>query len=231
MPCRDVLVCRTCLGNNCSVEEKLEFKRGEDVLEEMERFCYLGDMISCYGRASEAVSARIGSACKKFRELGGVLVRKQGLSFKQRGEIYQCCVRPVLLYCCETWKFTVADETRLRGVEHRMMMCRVRLVDRKSTDDVLRDSMGVVVKIEDMILQSCLQWYGHVMRGYMNSLIREAMEVEITGKRKKGRPRKSWEECVKKDLERYVLRREDVYNRKKWGERIRPKIVNPGQPG
>ena len=62
--------------------EKLEFKRGEDVLEEVEKFCYMGDMISCYGGASEAVSARIGSACKKFSELSGVLVAKQGLSLK-----------------------------------------------------------------------------------------------------------------------------------------------------
>ena len=66
-----VFVCRTCLGHNCSVEEKLEFKRGEDVLEEVEKFCYMGDMISCYGRASEAVTARIGCAWKKFRELSG----------------------------------------------------------------------------------------------------------------------------------------------------------------
>ena len=35
---QDVLVCRTYLGYNCSVEKKLEFKRGEDVLEEVERF-------------------------------------------------------------------------------------------------------------------------------------------------------------------------------------------------
>ena len=62
LSCRDAFFCRTCLGHNCSVEEKLEFKRGEDVLEEMEKFCYLGDMIGCYGGASEAVSARIGSA-------------------------------------------------------------------------------------------------------------------------------------------------------------------------
>ena len=59
---RDVFVCRTCLGHSCSVEEKLDFKRDEDVLEEVEKFSYLGDMISCYGEASEAVSARIGSA-------------------------------------------------------------------------------------------------------------------------------------------------------------------------
>ena len=82
LACRDVFLCRLCLGHNCPVEEKLEFKRGEDVLEEMQKFCHLGDMISCYGGASEAVSARIGSARKKFSELSGVLVGKQGLSLK-----------------------------------------------------------------------------------------------------------------------------------------------------
>ena len=65
---RDVFVCRTYLVHNYSVEEKLVFKRGEDVLAEAEKFCYLGDMISCYGGASEAVSARIGSAWNKFRK-------------------------------------------------------------------------------------------------------------------------------------------------------------------
>ena len=49
LSCWDVFVCRIGLGHNCSVKEKLEFKRGEDVLEGMEKFCYLGDMISSYG--------------------------------------------------------------------------------------------------------------------------------------------------------------------------------------
>ena len=76
LSCWDVFVCRICLGHNCSVKEKLEFKRGEDVFEEVKKFCYLGDMISCFGRASEVVSARIG------REQSGVLVGKQRLSLK-----------------------------------------------------------------------------------------------------------------------------------------------------
>ena len=42
----------------------------------MEKFCYLGGIISCYGGASEAVSARTGGVWKKFIELSGVLVRK-----------------------------------------------------------------------------------------------------------------------------------------------------------
>ena len=47
LSCRDIFFCRTCLGDNCSVKEKLDFKRSEDVLEEVEKFCYLGDKISC----------------------------------------------------------------------------------------------------------------------------------------------------------------------------------------
>ena len=33
----DVFFCRTCFGHNCSVEEKLEFKRDGDVLEEVKK--------------------------------------------------------------------------------------------------------------------------------------------------------------------------------------------------
>ena len=82
-----------------------------------------------------------------------------------------------------------------------------------------------------MIIQSRLRWYGHVMRGDIDSQIQEVMEDEITGKRKKGRPRKSWENCMKKDMEQYSLRREDGSDQKKLREQIRAKIANPGQPG
>ena len=75
------------------------------------------------------------------------------------------------------------------------MMCGVRLVDNLSAK-VLRDKV-VVVKIEDMIIQSRVGWYGHVMHGDISSQICEVMEVEIIWKRKKDQPRKSWEECVK----------------------------------
>ena len=87
---QDLFVCRTSLGHYCSVKEKAEFKKGGDILEELEKFCYFGDMFSSYGEASEVVKARSGSPWKKFRELGGVLIGKQDLSLKQR---------VVLLYC------------------------------------------------------------------------------------------------------------------------------------
>ena len=82
------------------------------------------------------------------------------------------------------------------GEEHCMvrMLCVVRLVDRVLTD-VLRDTVGVVVKIED-IIQSRLLWYSHVMHKDINSQISKVMEAETNGKRKKAQPRKTWEECL-----------------------------------
>ena len=81
---------------------------------------------------------------------------KQDLSLKQQGKMYQCCVRLVLLYCCVLWKLTVADEARLSGVECCMIrMCVVRLVDMVLTD-VLCDRVGIVVKIEDIMIQSLI---------------------------------------------------------------------------
>ena len=44
----------------------------------MKKFCYLGDMISCYGVTSDTVSVRIGNELKKSRWLSFVLVGKQG---------------------------------------------------------------------------------------------------------------------------------------------------------
>ena len=108
----------------------------------------------------------------------------------------------------------------MRGVVRRKIrMCGVRL----------RDRVGVVVKIEN-IIQSRLWWYGHVMRGDISSQIREVMKAEITGKRKKDRQRESWEECVK-DLKRYGLRRQDACDRQKLQERIKAKFAKPDQPG
>ena len=91
--------------------------------------------------------------------------------------------------------------------------------------------MGVAVKIEDMIILGLLWWYGHVICGDINSQIQKVMVVEITGKRKKDQPPKSCEECIKKDLEWYGLRREDAYDWKKWQEWIRAKIASPVKPG
>lgn len=111
---------------------------------------------------------------------------------------------------------------------HGVERCIIRMC---GVIDVLHDKVGVAVKNDDMIIQSCLWWYGLAMQGNFNSQISEVMQVKLTGKRNKGQPRKLWKESIKKDLKQYGLRKEDAYYRNKWQERIRAKIANPSQPG
>ena len=42
LSCQEIFVCRTCIGQNCSIEKKIEFKRGEDVSKEVQKFFLSG---------------------------------------------------------------------------------------------------------------------------------------------------------------------------------------------
>ena len=59
------------------------------------------------------------------------------------------------------------------------MMYGVRPIH-KVLIDFLCDRVGVVVKINEMIMQSHLQWYGHAICQVINYQIREVLEIEIT---------------------------------------------------
>ena len=96
-------------------------------------------------------------------------------------------------------------------------------------NNVFQDRVGVAVKIEDMIIQSYLQWYGHVICQDINSQIHEVMELEITGRRKKGPPRKLWKECIKKDLEQNGLKERMCMIEKNGKSKSTKKIANPRQ--
>ena len=55
----------------------------------VDKFCYLGDMLSAGGGAEEAAKTRVRSAWGKFNELAPILT-KRGASMKLKGRIYAC---------------------------------------------------------------------------------------------------------------------------------------------
>ena len=89
---------RTCLGHNCSVEEKLEFKRSKMFFRKWKSFVIkVIWLVVIVGHRRQWVQELVLRG-RGSGGLSGVLVEKQGLSLKQWGKIYQCCVRSVLLY-------------------------------------------------------------------------------------------------------------------------------------
>ena len=60
------------------------------------------------------------------------------IPLKNRGSIYNACIRPVLLYGAETWNITKKLEETLQSCDRRMLpyMAGVSLSDRVASNDV-----------------------------------------------------------------------------------------------
>ena len=68
----------------------------------VDKFCYLGDMLSVDGDADAAVETRIRTGWNKFRQLVTLPTNKD-ISLTVRGRLYSSCVRSSMLHGSETW--------------------------------------------------------------------------------------------------------------------------------
>jgi len=88
----------------------------------MNKFCYLGDILSVDGDADAAMKTRIRIGWNKFRHLIPLLTNK-GISLKVRGRLYNICVQSSMLHGTETWKEW--DGTSVGRYENAQMdVCR-----------------------------------------------------------------------------------------------------------
>ena len=207
-------VCPRCVTGSLSGGESPIEVDGE-VVEAVESFCYLGDMISCEGGAERAIKTRTAAAWRKWKDLSSLLVNRH-IPLKSRSKVYCACIRPVLLYGVEAWAITKKQKETLENCDRRMLryMAGVSLSDRVTSEEVAGrcgvKSLAVVMR------ESRLRWYGHVKRRHGEGLLGEAMELEVTGSRPRGRPKITWMKNVEEDLLQLNLNQEDVYDREKW---------------
>ena len=75
---------------------------GNANLELVDKFCYLGDMLSVDGDANTAVEARVRVGWNKLRQLVPVLTSKD-VSLIVSGSLHSSCVRSSMLHGSETW--------------------------------------------------------------------------------------------------------------------------------
>ena len=95
--------------------------------------------------------------------------------------------------------FTVKENEKaiLRRTERAMMraMCGQKVVDRKTTEEQM-DMLGLKETIDRLATPNGVGWYGHVLRRDDNSVLQVALNPEVSGKRKQGRPKKTWKKQV-----------------------------------
>ena len=208
--------CKSCVEGIKGGEEKSEMVI-ENVgnLEYVNKFCYLGDMIGAGGGADEASRARVRCAWSKFRELSPLLTSR-GVSLKVKGRLYSACVQSVMIYGSETWPMKLETLQRLERTEKMMIrwMCGVTLKDRNSSVE-LRNKLGIM-GVSDIVRQGRLRWFGHVERKDAGDWVSACRDMVVTGKRDRGRGKKTWKECVADDMKKLKLKREDAHDRAAW---------------
>ena len=67
-------------------------------------------------------------------------------------------------------------------------MCGAKLMERRRTEDLM-EMLGLKETVIQMAKVNGVRWYGHVLRSDDGHVLRKALEFEVKGKRKRGRPR------------------------------------------
>ena len=206
-------VCEAGCGEQREEEEKMEVEGG--TLQVVDQFCYLGETMTCEAGAETALRTRITTAWGKWREIASLLVNRK-IPLRSRVYIYCACIRPVMLYGAETWPTTREMERILRSSDCKMLryMAHLKWEDRVTNEEVMR-RCGV----EDVISKlrrDGLRWYGHIKRREEGHVLRKALELEVEGGRKAGRPKKTWRRCVEEDTKEKNIDERSVYNRQDW---------------
>ena len=73
----------------------------------------------------------------------------------------------------------------------------------------------------EKILVRLVRCYGHVLRRDDDSVLRVALNLEVSGKRKRERPKKTWKKQVKEETEKIGLKKEDARRRDKSRDGVR----------
>ena len=65
-----------------------------------------------------------------------------------------------------------------------------KVVDRKKTEEQM-DMLKLKETIDRLAIANEVRWYGHVLRRDDDSVLRVALDLEVNGKRKQERPKKT----------------------------------------
>src|SRR5437867_1796409 len=105
---------------------------------------------------------------------------------------------------------------RLERTENIMIrwMSGVTLKDKRSSEE-LRRGLGIV-GVDRVVRCGRLRWFGHVERKKADDWVSKCRNLEVVGGARKGRGRKTWMECVKKDMKECGLNKKDAQNRSLW---------------
>lgn len=180
------------MSNSTNIEIKIK----DEVIEYVQEYIYLGQLISQEDCMQKEIERRIANTWKRFWSLSEVMKNKD-MPIKQKRKVFNMCILPCLLYGCQTWALTEELSNKLKicqnGIERSTIGVkrkdRIKLKDIKSKTN-FKNAYTTYKQLK-------WRWSGHMIREKKEkwtSLITEWYPRD--GKRSRGRQTKRWEDDI-----------------------------------
>ena len=213
--------CKRCLGLARPIDGRpvTEVQVDGNTLEAVDSFCYLGDMLSAGGGCELSSTVRVKTAWGKFRGLLPILTSRV-IPITTRGRVYNTCVRSVMLAGSECWALTQSALARLERNDKAMIrwICNVKADQIQKIRSEALLNLLKIPSLEDLLRSNRLRWYGHVERS--TGWINRCRNIKVNSRRKAGRPKKTWQETIRNDIEKWNLKDVDPSNREAWKQSV-----------
>ena len=111
------------------------------------------------------------------------------MTVRVKRELYERIVGPTIIYGSESWGMKVKERDKLNVAEMECLriMCGVTGKDRVR-NEVVRERVGVPVKMSKRVDRNVLKWFGHVERMGSERMTKRLCISEVEGERGRGRP-------------------------------------------
>lgn len=176
--------------------KELEIQLNGNRMEQVETFKYLGVKVHKDGRNDAEINGRIESALKMYYALGKTFIRKKEVSKKTKMTVYKTIFIPTLTYGSESWVLTKETKRKLQTVEMKYLRAVLGVTRRdKIRNDHIRTKLQVE-PLEKYIERNQLRWFGHLTRMQNKQQAKKIWQTRASGRRPRGRPRKTWDKAV-----------------------------------
>ena len=182
---------------------------GQEELEEVTNFKYLGSIKSKDADCTTDINARIVMAKKRMISLSNIW-KDKNIKTTLKMKIMKCLVWTTMTYGAEGWTLRKTNVKKIQSAEmwfYRRLL-RTSWKERRTDLSILQE-LNTERELVKLILRKKMTFFGHICRSKKCSLMKEAIQGKVEGKRKRGRPRISY-----------------LGNIKEWTGRNSPEIFN-----
>ena len=137
-------------------------------VEFVDKFTYLGSIITNTGDLQPDINRRIGLATGVMRSLRQPLWRHSSISLETKLRVYQASVLSVLLYGSECWPISTSLCSRLSAfdMQAQRTITNTKWFEYKTNIEVR--TLTNRQPIQRYIAQGRLRWFGHLLRSPLN---------------------------------------------------------------